>query len=447
VSVTNIYSAGSPTLSSTATVVGMPATALNPGNYTDNLKITIAGYNRSEILYDFPLLVRLGTNLTGFNYNHFASPTGGDLRFTDGSGTREIPFEIDQWNPNGQSTVWVQIPALSGTNTIIWAYWGDPSATTPPSGTNVWVPQPWEGLPAYDVVYHLKESTFPYEDSTGQYPANTGVAPSPVGGVVGTGEMFNNAAYLDAGAVNLGETFTLSAWVNVASTVANIQSIWANGPGGYSTAEVVLFVNDYNTGDGVLELGSGNGSAGTQFATATGAVSFNQWHFVTATLDRGAGAAQLFVDGTLAATGPVGTDFPTNNDMQLGRFTGGAFAFNGDMDEARIHGGIESSNWIWASWMTVQSTNLQAYSVVSSTITNLPTPVNIGVHFASGNLTLSGTGGPDGGTFYVIGSTNLATPLAQWEVLSTNAFDGSGNFDVTIPVSANKPAEFLRIKE
>ncbi|MGA2245972.1 MAG: DUF2341 domain-containing protein [Verrucomicrobiota bacterium] len=446
--VTNIYSAGTPTLSSTATVVGMPSSSLNPSNYTDNLKITIAGYNRSETLNDFPLLVRLGTNLAGFDYSHFASPTGGDLRFTDASGTRTIPFEIDQWNPDGQSVVWVQVPALSGTNTTIWAYWGDPSAATPPSGTNVWVPQPWENLPAYDVVYHLKESGFPYLDSTGQYPADTGVAPSPVAGVVGTGELFNNAAYLDAGSVNLGETFSLSAWVNVSSAVANIQGIWANGPGGYATAEVVLFVNDYNTDDGVLELGTGNGTAGTQFSTATGAVSFNQWHFVTATLDRGAGTALLYVDGSLEASGSVRTDFPTNSDMQLGRFTAGAFALNGDMDEARIHGGVESSNWVWTSWMTVQeNANLETYSAIASTATNLPTAVNIRAKLANGSLTLSGSGGPDGGTYYVLGSTNLLTPPAEWQVVSTNFFDGSGNFSVAIPVEAATRTEFFRIKE
>lgn len=445
-SVTNAYSAGSPTVSSTATVTGMAATTLNTSNYTDNMKITFAGYNRSETLQDFPVLVRLSTNLPGFDYGHFASPTGADLRFTDG--IRVIPSEINLWNTNGESTVWVQVPALSSTNTAIWAYWGDPSATTPLPGTNVWVPQSWEGLPAYDVVYHLEQSGFPYEDSTGQYPADTGVAPTPVAGLVGNGQFFNNAAYLDSGDVNVGQTFTLSAWVNVSSAVANIQGIWANGAGGYDTAEVVFFVNDYNTGDGVLELGSGNGSAGTQFSTAQGAVSFNQWHYVTATINRAVGSAALYVDGVLGASGTVRTDFPTNSDMQLGRFTAGSFAMNGDMDEARIHGGIDDSNWVWASYMTVvQTTNLESLSAISSTITNLPTPVAINVAYSSGNLTLSGTGGTPGGTYYVVGSTNLTLPLADWTVLSTNSFDGSGNFSASVPVNPRTPALFLRIEQ
>jgi hypothetical protein len=118
------------------------------------------------------------------------------------------------------------------------------------------------------------------------------------------------------------------------------------------------------------------------------------------------------------------------------------------MDEARIHGGVESSNWVWASWMTVQQTaSLESLSSISSTLTNSAPPVKIGVHFTAGNIVLSGTGGPDSGTFYVIGSTNLTLPLTQWQVLSTNTFDGSGDFNVSIPVEATKPAEFIQIKE
>src|SRR6185312_11166750 len=105
----------------TVTVIGYPVVTLNPSNYTDRLKITFSGYNRGETLTDFPVLVRLSNSRQGFNYSHFASGTGGDLRFTDATGTRVIPHEIDEWNPAGESTVWVQVPALSS-GSAIWAY-------------------------------------------------------------------------------------------------------------------------------------------------------------------------------------------------------------------------------------------------------------------------------------------------------------------------------------
>jgi hypothetical protein len=446
--VTNIYSAGSPTLSSTATVVGMPATTLTPANYTDNMKITFAGYNRGETLSDFPILVRLSTNLPGFSYSHFASPTGGDLRFADSGGTHVIPSEIDQWNPSGESTVWVQIPALSGTNTYIWAYWGNPSAATPLPGTNVWVPQPWEGLPAFDVVYHLKESGFPFADATGQDPALTGTAPTPVAGIVGTGESFASS-FIDAGTINVSNDFTVSAWVNLAPTASNIQAIWASKAGGNSSG-FGLFINSYQTSDQklILETGNGLGPVPT-LSTATGAVSTNEWHLITAAIDRTDSVANLYVDGVaVAASGSMRNDFGTTNDVNLGQLITGGFPFNGLIDEARIQAGTNSPDWVWASWMTVaQNTSLASYSTIVTTVTNPPTQVTISVKFAAGSLNLSGTGGSAGATYYVIGSTNLTLPMAQWTVLSTNSFDGSGNFNVNMPVVATKPTEFLRIKE
>jgi hypothetical protein len=65
---------------------------------------------------------------------------------------------------------------------------------------------------------------------------------------------------------------------------------------------------------------------------------------------------------------------------------------------------------------------------------------------SGGNLVFSGTGGAANGTYYVLTSTNVATPLTNWTVLSTNAFDNSGNFSVTNAVSPNTPKKFFRLK-
>jgi len=461
-SVTNQYSAGNPTLSSTATITGMPAAFLTPSSYSDNMKVTFKGYSRSETLQDFPVLIRLSTNLPGFNYSHFSSPSGADLRFTDAGGTRIIPSEIDQWNPNGESTVWVQVPALSGTNTTIWAYWGNSSATTALPGTNVWVPQPWEGLPAYDAVYHLKEGALPFADSTGNYPFATGVPPGQAPGSVSFGALFDGTSdFLDAGIPALGKQFTLSAWVNIASNAVSEQMIWCNKSGGWNTAGFAFYVNSWQASDGIIYLDTSDGVGGQVPArTAAHAVSFGQWHLLTGTLDGSNGVIHVYIDGadqTLNTS--VDTAFQVTNYLRSGSLltgtpgtsgAGGSY-FNGVMDESRIRSGIESSNWIWASWMTVQqNSSLATYSSITSTITNSPTPVTIHVGFSAGNggsLALSGTGGSAGGTYYIVGTTNLALPVTQWTVLSTNSFDGSGNFNISVPVVSTNPNVFLRIKE
>ena len=371
-----------PVTSSAATVVGVAVSTLNPASYNSRLKITFTGYTNSETLQDFPALVRLSPGLPGFNYAEFAGGNGSDLRFTDSGGTRELPYEIVQWdNTNGVSTVWVQIPQLfGGTNNYIWAYWGNPSDTTTPTYTtngSVWEPASFLNLPGYDVVYHLQQTNFPYLDSTLQYPALDGSAPASVPGIIGNGALFNNN-YLDAGDVNLGNQFTMSAWVDPSASENNIAGIWVNGPGGYYSDEVAFFFNDYNTADGAVLVGTGDGLGttpnvnGSQPETATGLVAPGSWNLVTAAINRSAQTIQFYVNGTpepVANGLTVTSDFPTNADMYLGRFTTPNFPFIGIMDEARIHGGIDDSNWVWADYQTVENNSTFAtYSSVTNTI-------------------------------------------------------------------------------
>jgi hypothetical protein len=376
-SVTNYYTAtqngGVPLNSSTATVVGLAVPTLNPASYTDRLKITFSGYNRGEVLQNFPVLVNLGTNLPGFSYSHFASPSGGDLRFSvDTNGSRVLPSEIDEWNPNGVSSVWVQIPALATTNDFVWAFWGNPAAVQPPaSDTNgdVWLPPSFEGLPDFDVVYHLKESGLPYYDSTLQYPATNGLAPVLTNGIVGHGEYFANGKYLDAGFVNLSNQFTLNAWVNM-DNVSDIQTIWANQVGGYGKTGFTLYVDSYQTTDRQIRLETGNGSVGYLAASAAGVFTPNLWHMVTCVIDRGAGTGLIFLDGANATSAnAVRTDFSITNDVEFARFDDGNFGFHGIMDEASIRAGTNSPNWIWASYMNVASNSMfQTYSSFSSSV-------------------------------------------------------------------------------
>jgi hypothetical protein len=393
------YSEGSgPVHSSTATVAGEAVSMLTPANYNSKLKIAFTGYNRSETLSYFPVLVRLSTNLMGFSYAGFASATGNDLRFADSSGTRELPYEVDQWDDsNGVSSIWVQVPQLSSTN-FIWAYWGNTTNTTAPAYTTngaVWEPASFLNLPDYDVVYHLQQTGFPYLDSTTNYPALDGVAPTLVGGgIVGYGQSFNGTSdYLDAGDVNLGTNFTESVWVNLAASASNIQGLWVNGAGGYATSEAALFINDYNTADGALLFGTDN----EQPETSAGLVTVSQWHLLTAAVNRPAGSIQFYVDGNpepISGSGSAGvsTDFATNTDMNLGRFNAGAFPFKGIMDEARIHGGIDDSNWVWADYMTVASNSVfSAYSTVSNTFT---LPSGLSIQYIGGNkIVVSWQGG------------------------------------------------------
>jgi hypothetical protein len=64
------------------------------------------------------------------------------------------------------------------------------------------------------------------------------------------------------------------------------------------------------------------------------------------------------------------------------------------------------------------------------------------VNFSGGNLVWHGTGGTPNWNYYILSSTNLALPLAQWSVSATNRFDAGGNFNCTNAASPNGPQQF-----
>jgi hypothetical protein len=409
---------------------------LDPQSFGSRMKLVFSGYDRGEALLNFPALVSLSTNLPGFSYRQFASAIGGDLRFTDAGGLSPIPFEIDEWNTNGTSTAWVRVPQLSSTNDFIWAYWGNPSATSlPASSTNgsVWSAD-------HLVVYHLKESGFPFLDSSRQHSATSGVLPASTAGKIGRGCQFNGTSqFLDAGTVNLGNAFTLSAWVNVAPTApANIQTIWANQKGGFASAGFAWFVNTFNNSDHKIDFASGDGTAGNESTTVAGTVPFGEWHLLSVAVDRTAGTAESYMDGTdLQSSSSIIKTFANNADLNLGRFTNANFYFTGVLDEARIQTGTVSSNWVWANWMTVASNaTFESYSTVTQ-----QSPALAASSTGTG-LVLQWPGTGVGFALYT--TTNLG-PSAIWTLATNQAALVNGQWQVSVP-DQSAASRFYRLK-
>jgi hypothetical protein len=62
------------------------------------------------------------------------------------------------------------------------------------------------------------------------------------------------------------------------------------------------------------------------------------------------------------------------------------------------------------------------------------------------NLMFNGIGGSPGSNYVVLASTNLTVPLTNWLALTTNTFDGSGQFRYTNHVNPAKPQQFFIFK-
>jgi hypothetical protein len=73
-------------------------------------------------------------------------------------------------------------------------------------------------------------------------------------------------------------------------------------------------------------------------------------------------------------------------------------------------------------------------------------PPNLTLANNGTNLILSGSSGPAGGTNYLVATTNLSLPTAQWNRVKTNQFDLFGNEILTNNSSSATAQQFFRIK-
>ena len=125
-------------------------------SYSHKINVKFSGYAGSTTLTDFPVLVRLSKDLNGFDYSACQIPNGGDLRFSDAAGNL-LASEVDTWNTNGVSLVWVKVPSLNAA-TQIRAYYGcaAPGHANP---RDVW-------SNGYEGVWHLGADGYLQRDST-----------------------------------------------------------------------------------------------------------------------------------------------------------------------------------------------------------------------------------------------------------------------------------------
>ena len=195
---------------------------LDVSGFSKSLTISVpaASVAQGVLLTDFPALVRLSTAIDGFSYSDFQQQDGADLAFLDSRGN-VLAHEIDTWNEQGESLVWVKIPAFSR-STRIYVVYGNAGYSSSVSPTNTWSD--------FTGVWHMKEASGTVADATGhgltatpsgtRAEYNVGIS----GGVIGMARQnggnggFDDKAYLSIpnyDSYNLGDTFTASGFFRV----------------------------------------------------------------------------------------------------------------------------------------------------------------------------------------------------------------------------------------
>ena len=349
-----------------ALVAGMLA-ALAPraeAAVPSQMKITFGGYtNRSEVLNNFPVLVVFSNNVnnSGFHYGYFATTNGYDLRFGTNSTptTNSLNYEIESWNPNGASYVWVQVPTIPTNGSgAIWANWGNTSASNQLACTTNGAT--WDSQ--FKAVWHLPNGTVlsGTDSTTNANTAGNSNGVTAVAGQVDGAANFvqGSSQYMDAGnkaAIEIAGPISIEAWVKYTGTfaVGKFPRIISNLSGSpFNGYELLL---EQSTGNR-FELQAGNNGTLRQVFADSASTSGTTYH-VVGTYDGTLG--RIYVNGVMQA-GSFSNALAiasSSQNVRLGSIPGiaGSYYWNGFIDEARISSVARSSNWVWACYLTMAS--------------------------------------------------------------------------------------------
>ena len=351
------------------------ADAINASAFAAHFDVMFPGYSGAAPLTDFPVLVRLSPALNGFNYS-LCQAGGTDLRFADAEGNL-LPCEVDTWNENGESLVWVKVPSLSRA-TRITAYYGcaNPPANMPSA---VW-------SNGFVGVWHLGGTTLPLVESSGvstgfneSKGGETFGASGAIGGAVDftTGGRSGRLTAPDDDDLDGFSSFTVELWSKQAEGSSDYQPYLltktASGEFAYT------FYQNKTTGKTnsvfyVFSDATNNGRKNIAGDSRNLVVpSMGVWNHQAIVRDIAARKSFSYLDGAAIPNGGKDLDASTemlnvcnsSSPLYLGNATGNnpSAAFPGQIDELRISNVARSADWVKATHDCVADANFAAYGV------------------------------------------------------------------------------------
>ncbi len=302
----------------------------------------VAGYGADRSpLANFPVLVRIAEDSpSGFSYSQLQLEDGADLCFVGMDGTG-LPFEIDTWDPQGTSLVWVSLPIL--TNGAPFAMcWGSGA-----SGKSVCSANPFAG---YEGVWHMN-SVDPADSSPNGFNGthrtdNLSRVAGRVGAAVNVPRASVNDGITCGNVVpnsKLAGGFTIEGWCRPAQYGGMGDGAAMFGKGGFVSLRIkdatTVILTTPSIKDHKMESLAGIPAAG------------DWWHFAaTFQVNTNPNGLNFYIDGQLATTQRSydATNKTDATELFLGNNQWNQ-AFMGDLDEIRLSAGLRSADWIAAS--------------------------------------------------------------------------------------------------
>lgn len=303
----------------------------------------------SEDLINFPVLIKLNSSRIDYLNTQDA---GQDIRFTDSDGT-ELPYEIENWNESGDSSIWVKVPLIDADSSTdhIFIYYGNPSAVDDQSPTDVWTQN-------YTAVWNLNDASQTVLDSTSNNFDGT------LGGSAGvstddptiqlTQDCKSGQCYSFDGGDFINTTFTSAIGTSPSTVTA-----WFKAPNSNQASMVwsKRLTSTPFTQYSLMIASACNGTTG-QFLVAvdlpakcsvhSADVADTTWHHVV--FARTTSGMTVYLDGVLVLNVNSGTSNLSNtNAFRIGDGNG-TFRFNGQIDHVTLSSVSRTAGWAVANY-------------------------------------------------------------------------------------------------
>jgi hypothetical protein len=323
----------------------------------------------SEQLTDFPILVNL--NSGNFDYSK-AKADGSDIRFTDSDALTLLDYQIETWDTEGESFIWVKIPQIDiNSNTDnFYIYYGNSDAVDAQNTAGVWS-NSFEGVwllnEAFDSTTVLDSASSPTSENGTSLAGITNASKIKSG--IGGSYLFNalSTDYATLGTPsNLDlipntQEFTIDAWVK-----APINATGTFFSKGMNTAANIQY-EMYISGNTL------NSRVGGVARNSSKIIGDNQWHHIVLRNFNSSGMKIFqYVDGTQAGTTIASGAGVTTFDVLIGARRNTAntnitssLTAGVEMSSVRVSNVARTPAWIAATFKSESNSYLE-YDVEES---------------------------------------------------------------------------------
>lgn len=137
----------------------------------------------------------------------------------------------------------------------------------------------------------------------------------------------------------LSNETTICFWIKPENDTFNIQTLFSNSTGGFTTNGIRIFFNSYETSDRKIFIETANGSGGNEIKTNTGLIVDDVWQFLSFSMDRINSIGKIYYNGELVKTGFVTSDYKISGTSYIGLMIDN-FPYFGNISSVQIYNRI-----------------------------------------------------------------------------------------------------------